>query len=151
MLADGGPVWPQCADHAVPWLTAGLLDWTHSTRPHRRVRCPEYLFCLKGAPVVDGHIGDHERNVSGICPWIGVRVVDSVPGCGCGPTITTRQLRIVLRVDCRPNGAIRSVGCPGSGCREIVRLVQGRIGPHAGPCPWVGVEVIDRGPHPPIL
>ncbi|WP_327148685.1 hypothetical protein [Nocardia sp. NBC_01329] len=107
---------------------------------------------MKGAPVLGGRIGDHDRNVTGICPWIGVRVLDTDPECGCGPTITTRQLRIVLRERGRPDGAIRSVGCPGRGCGEIVSTGGGRISRHGGgPCPWAGTHVLDRGVHPPIL
>ncbi|NUS92326.1 MAG: hypothetical protein HOQ36_07895 [Nocardia sp.] len=128
-----------------------MLEWIGDTRSHGRVRCPEALYCLTGAPVVDGWIGPHDRNVTGVCPWIGVRVLDGRPGCGCGPTITTRQLRIVLREGGRPDGAIRSIGCPGRGCGEIVRSGDGRIGCHGGPCPWVGAHILDRGRHPPIL
>ncbi|MGW5386587.1 hypothetical protein [Nocardia sp. NPDC003963] len=101
--------------------------------------------------MIEGRIGEHDRNVTGICPWIGVPVLDIGARCGCAPTVTTRQLRIVLRAGGRPDGAVRSVGCPGRDCREIVSAATGRIGAHGGPCPWVGVHIIDRGAHPPIL
>ncbi|WP_157172133.1 hypothetical protein [Nocardia pneumoniae] len=40
------------------------------------VRCPDSRHCLRLVPLVDGRIGEHDRNVGGVCPWIGVRVVD---------------------------------------------------------------------------
>jgi hypothetical protein len=40
------------------------------------VRCPDSRHCLRLVPLVDGRIGEHERNIGGVCPWIGFRVVD---------------------------------------------------------------------------
>lgn len=142
---------PPCHRHSVPWVIGAMLEWIPDTHPHPCVRCPESLCCLKGAPVIEGRIGDHDRNVTGLCPWIGVPVLETVPGCRCEPTITTRQLRIVLREGGRPDGVVRSIGCPGRGCGAIVPLAGGRIGAHGRPCPWVGARVVDPGAHPPIL
>ncbi len=40
------------------------------------VRCPDHMHCLHLVPLVDGTISDHERNIGGVCPWVGFRVVD---------------------------------------------------------------------------
>ncbi|WP_157129002.1 hypothetical protein [Nocardia amamiensis] len=40
------------------------------------VRCPDSRHCLRLVPLVDGTISEHDRNIGGVCPWIGFRVVD---------------------------------------------------------------------------
>ncbi|WP_328391060.1 hypothetical protein [Nocardia sp. NBC_00416] len=140
----------ECLRHAQPWVPITALMITRHADSELVVRCPESLHCLRGAPVTDGQIAPHFRNVPGLCPWIGVRVHTTAPRCGCRPFITTRQLRIVLRGG-RPWGPMSSIGCPG-GCHVFAPIQAGRIGPHSyRPCPWIGIGVVDKGLHPPIL
>jgi hypothetical protein len=54
------------------WETADGLPYG----PLSRVRCPETQHCLRLAPLEDGRLGRHVRNVPGPCIWVGATVVD---------------------------------------------------------------------------
>ncbi|MFI5715306.1 hypothetical protein [Nocardia sp. NPDC051750] len=84
--------------------------------------------------------------------WIGVGVRDTAPPCGCGPFITTRQLRIVTHHGRKPWGPLAAIACPG-GCREFAPVQDdGSIGRHGCPaCPWTGIQVVEKGLYPPLL
>ncbi|MGW0178652.1 hypothetical protein [Nocardia sp. NPDC003345] len=140
-----------CALHTEPWIPLAALSIAHHDENELVVRCPESLHCLRGALVTGGQIAPHFRNVEGLCPWIGVGVRDTVPPCGCRAFITTRQLRIVTHHGRTPWGPTASIACPG-GCRDFAPIRAGRIGPHGHhPCPWIGIRVVDKGLHPPLL
>ncbi|MEU1983822.1 hypothetical protein [Nocardia sp. NPDC019395] len=134
-----------------PWVPLGALTIARHDEDELIIRCPDSLYCLRGALVTGGQIAPHFRNVAGLCPWIGVGVLHTAPPCGCGPFITTRQLRIVIRHGGTPWGQIASIACPG-GCREFASVRAGRIGPHSHPpCPWTGTRVVEKGLYPPLL
>lgn len=140
-----------CELHTEPWVRLTALDIARHDEEELIIRCPESLFCLRGAQVIGGQIAPHFRNVAGLCPWIGVGVRDTAPPCGCEPFITTRQPRIVIHHGGRPWGPIASISCPG-GCPEFAPVRAGRIGPHGfSPCPWTGIHVVEKGLYPPVL
>jgi hypothetical protein len=139
-----------CACGDEPWVVLGMLTVSRCDEDGLIVRCPDSLHCLRGAAVVDGRIGEHHRNVPGVCPWLGMRVRLHPPECGCPARITTRQLRIVLRAGCHPRGEIRSVPCPG--CKCFVSTPDGVFERHGdGRCSWAGVKVVAEGFPPPLL
>jgi hypothetical protein len=142
---------PECACAAGPWLTTDVLESARYRGSPSMIRCPDSEYCLRGAEIVNGRIVEHPRNVPGVCPWTGVRVVESGRGCGCGPYITTRQLRIVMRLGGHPSRRIYAIGCPG-GCRKFATVAGGRIVEHGYVrCPWEGVRVLDAGRYPPLF
>ena len=144
------PTESSCSCGDEPWILLAMLSVSETDEGSVVVRCTDSLHCLRGGPVVDGRIGEHHRNVAGVCPWLGMRVRLRRPECGCAAFITTRQLRIVLRAGLHPRGEIRSVPCPG--CGRFVSTPDGCLEQHAdGRCPWVGVKVLDKGFHPPLL
>lgn len=75
--------------------------------------------------------------------------------CGQGPWIKTSMLPLVMRTGGKPGGAIEHVGCPSSHCLKLAAVIDGRIAEHTrtvpGPCPWVGVRIVDDGPYPPLF
>lgn len=134
-----------CELHTEPWVPLVALTITRHDHRELIVRCPDSLFCLRGALVAGGQIAPHFRNVAGLCPWIGVGVRQTTPSCGCGPFITTRQLRIVTHHGRTPWGPIASIACPG-GCREFAPIQAGRIARTVtGPAPGPGSEWSRRG------
>lgn len=138
------------SDHECgPWITPALLHPAGRTRPGL-YRCPD-SHCLRATAVVAGRIAghDHGRNVTGPCPWVGIRVDATPPPCGCGPTVTTGHLRIVCRYRGRPCGPVTAISCPG-GCTMLAPVRDGYIAAHKS-CPWAGVRVRDRGLYPPVL
>jgi len=140
-----------CEYHTDPWIVVDMLGRFRYSDGVPVVRCPESGFCLRGAPIVAGRIAFHFRNVPGSCPWVDIQVAETMPTCGCEPYITTRQLRIVLRVGGYPRGVIRAINCPG-GCTGLVSVDRDRITEHrGGACRWSGIRIIDRGWYPPIL
>lgn len=140
-----------CSDHSDPWVTLQVLGDIRYRGGYPLIRCPESEHCLLGAVLIDGRIAVHDRNVAGTCPWVGLRVAETLPACGCETFITTRQLRIVLRRNGHPAAPIHSINCPGN-CRAFAPVDDGRIGPHGSfRCPWTGIQVVDRGMHPPLL
>lgn len=140
-----------CELHTGPWVPLAALVIARHDGGELVIRCPESLYCLRGALVTGGQIAPHFRNVAGLCPWIGVGVRRTAPPCGCGPFITTRQLRTVTHHGRTPWGPIASIACPG-GCRDFAPVRAGRIGPHGHrPCPWTGIRVVEKGLYPPLL
>ena len=137
-----------CECRRRPWVTIAMLGGIHYVRDDGTplVRCPDRDHCLRGAPIVHGHLGEHWRNMPvPECQWAGIRVRDNMP-CRCGgrPWINARTLKIVGYQGGWPTGPLRSVGCPG--CRYRIADVQrSRIVPHsrvAGePCAWSGIHV----------
>lgn len=76
-------------------------------------------------------VTDTETRECGCGPWITLAM------CGSGGTFTV------------PEGRLVAVKCPSIGCGHVP-VVDGCIGPHRthlpGPCPWVGVRVVDTRP-----
>lgn len=141
----------RCELHTEPWVPSTALTVSHHDGDELVIRCPDSLYCLRGALVTGGQIAPHFRNVPGLCPWIGVGVHRTGPPCGCHPFITTRQLRIVTHHGRTPWGPIAAIACPG-GCREFAPIQDNRIGPHGyRRCPWTGIRLIDQGLYPPLL
>ncbi|MEV0367487.1 hypothetical protein [Nocardia fusca] len=140
-----------------PWVTIAMLGGLYATRDDgiRLVKCPDSNHCLKGAPVIHGHLAQHWRNMEyPKCKWEGIRVTDSMP-CHCGgwPWVRAETLKLYVNEMLAPGRPLKSVGCPG--CRNsLVDVERSRIAVHtrhAGePCAWSGIYVAVGNEVPPL-
>ena len=136
-----------CECRTTPWVTIEMLGGLHHTDDSgiRYVRCPDRDHCLRGAPVRDGRLADHWRNIDRpSCRWIGHEVRESMP-CQCGgwPWIRSSTLSLVTHVGLIPSNPVASLSCPG--CRKWVDADRNRIAFHTRhddtACVWSGIYV----------
>ncbi|WP_280421155.1 hypothetical protein [Nocardia carnea] len=129
-----------CQCEKAPWVSLAMLDGYRRTG-ERIATCPDRQHCLHGAPIRNGVIADHWRNLPGPCPWVGMRVFASSTCLGCfgHPRVPER---LVLAPRHLINHEITSVFCPGHyGDRTLVEVRDRRIAEH-GRCPWGGALLV---------
>ncbi|MGW0179707.1 hypothetical protein [Nocardia sp. NPDC003345] len=134
-----------------PWIHTGML---RNMSTPGRYRCPETLHCLHGTTIGGGRIAEHWRNVPGECPWAGLRVTGrAVCGCGRGPWITLRYLRIVVRRNL--TGPVSAIACPGLCSGPDITVLDDLILDHPRDsrtsCPWSGTRIVPIGTPPPLF
>lgn len=142
---------PTSCNCRAPWVYADMLGGIKAGIDGVQfVACPETLHCLRRAPIVDGAIGAHFRNVPGMCPWVEVRVRQTAPPCGCTPAVTTRQLGAHVIQNRTFKGRAHAVFCPG--CHTLALIENNRfVDHHHGRCPWIGVRLLEQGTYPPLF
>jgi hypothetical protein len=149
---------PQACECArQPWVTIDMLGGIAFTGGDGTsfVRCPDREHCLRGAPVIDGRLGEHWRNIETPCRWTGLRVRESAP-CACGgrPWVRSEMLRMFFHKDLKPASPLRSASCPG--CRNsLVEVEHNRFTTHLchadQRCPWSGIFLAIGSRTPPAL
>lgn len=135
-----------------PWVTLAMLGGLYSEREDgtRLVKCLDRDHCLLGAPIIDGHLGEHPRNMERPgCKWTGILVQDSKP-CICGgwPWVRASTLKLVFHENISCLSPIDRVGCPlcpGT----IVGVTNSRIDMHRR-CSWSGIYVAVGSDVPPL-
>lgn len=147
-MITSDPATCECRTH--PWVTIGMLGHTQANSSDV-IRCPDREHCHFGAPIRDGVIAPHYRNMTGRCAWEGLRVRASMP-CECGgwPWIRADVLRNVSHEDMILVNPVRAASCPG--CRKRVDVEKNRFALHplkTGGCVWSGIYIATGASVPP--
>ena len=147
-MITSDPATCECRTH--PWVTIGMLGLAHSSSDV--IRCPDSDHCHFGAPIRDGVIAPHYRNMPGRCRWEGLRVRESMP-CQCGgwPWIRSGILGTVVHEGLIPVNPVRAASCPG--CNKLVAVEKNRFSLHplkTGGCVWSGIYIALGAAVPPL-